>query len=188
MTCHHAETTTIAWLYGEGPKEHVHHVAMCETCQEVARMHSEVMSTIGPVLGTMEVDGPPIHSVVQAPPMVQQAANRPWGLVVAALVAVAAVALLASTPWLMAQTQPNDIAQQQPAPPQLAPVTPTPQIVRAPSVPDDGDPLAPEPLDEPIEQLFVSADDIPDGLDEMDQGLDDIFDELDAFEQDMLTL
>ncbi|MBT3218292.1 MAG: hypothetical protein HN348_04320 [Proteobacteria bacterium] len=50
MSCQHAKTTTLLWLYGEGPEDHVSHIAQCDECQAVTEEHSELMATIGPVI------------------------------------------------------------------------------------------------------------------------------------------
>jgi len=202
MTCEHAETTTIAWLYGEGPEDHLHHVATCEACQRVLRTHSEVMQAVGPVLDQLATPASTMPSAVQAPPPVQAPANRPWGLVIAAVVAAAAVALIALTPWLttLGQTTQN-IAE-----------TPAPEHIQAPDHPASRDDLAPRVVQEsddrapdetpglqvtpdpalndglPAANLLVSVDDLPEPDDELGQGLNDIFDELDSFEQELLTL
>lgn len=42
MSCPHAETTTVAWLYGEGSDEHALHAATCPDCQAVVALHEEV--------------------------------------------------------------------------------------------------------------------------------------------------
>ena len=54
--CAHAETTTLLWLYGEGPEEHVHHMADCAVCQEVAETHAAVASAVGPVREALQAD------------------------------------------------------------------------------------------------------------------------------------
>lgn len=48
--CPHAETTTLLWLYGELDDEaHAAHVAACPACREVASLHADVLSAVGPV-------------------------------------------------------------------------------------------------------------------------------------------
>jgi hypothetical protein len=49
MTCPHRETTTVQWLYGEAPDEHVHHVAGCVECQEVADRFERVEAAVAGV-------------------------------------------------------------------------------------------------------------------------------------------
>ncbi len=54
MSCSHA-VTTVAWLYGEAPEEHLHHVAVCAECQAVADAHERVayaVSGVAPALRT----------------------------------------------------------------------------------------------------------------------------------------
>ena len=50
MSCPHATTTTIAWLYGEADEAHALHVADCAACTAVADEHELVMSVVVPVL------------------------------------------------------------------------------------------------------------------------------------------
>lgn len=42
MSCPHATTTTILWVNGDGPEEHLHHVVACDACQAVLEDASEV--------------------------------------------------------------------------------------------------------------------------------------------------
>ena len=79
MSCQHAKTTTLLWLYGEGPEDHVSHIAECEECQAVTEEHSDLMVTIGPVIPALR----------RAEPM----RRRRWW-VAAGLVALAAAAAL----------------------------------------------------------------------------------------------
>ncbi len=47
MTCPHAQTTTLRWLYGEvGDAEHAEHVAGCPDCQAVADAHLSVLAVL----------------------------------------------------------------------------------------------------------------------------------------------
>jgi hypothetical protein len=88
-TCPLAHTTTVAWLYGEGPEDHLHHVAACEDCAAVAAEHADTLATVGPVLDALRV--PQVGAPADPVPA---AANRPWLLSAVLAVAVAAVALL----------------------------------------------------------------------------------------------
>ena len=45
MTCPHAETTTIAWLYGDAHDSHALHVASCRDCSDVLDVHERVGRT-----------------------------------------------------------------------------------------------------------------------------------------------
>ncbi|MEM6930376.1 MAG: hypothetical protein AAF602_25790 [Myxococcota bacterium] len=49
MSCPHATTTTLLWLYGEGDDAHADHVASCAECQAVAADHADVMSAMSGV-------------------------------------------------------------------------------------------------------------------------------------------
>ena len=46
MSCPHAQTTTLSWLYGDGPEEHLHHVAACAHCQTVAAEHADALGQL----------------------------------------------------------------------------------------------------------------------------------------------
>ncbi len=46
MSCPHATTTTLLWLYGESEESHAEHVAGCAVCQAVAAEHADVMSAM----------------------------------------------------------------------------------------------------------------------------------------------
>jgi len=44
MSCEHAQTTTVAWLYDEAPDEHIDHIAHCKICANVVALHEEVLA------------------------------------------------------------------------------------------------------------------------------------------------
>ena len=46
MTCKHAQTTTLLWLYGEYDGDHLHHVVDCPECTQVMAEHTEVLGAI----------------------------------------------------------------------------------------------------------------------------------------------
>lgn len=48
MTCPHAATTTVRWIYGEADEAHLHHVAACAECQEVLAEHEAVSEALVP--------------------------------------------------------------------------------------------------------------------------------------------
>jgi len=50
MSCEHASTTTLLWLYNETDEDHVHHVAACADCTAVVAEHEEVAAMVSPVL------------------------------------------------------------------------------------------------------------------------------------------
>ena len=81
MSCPHATTDTLLWLYGEGDEAHVHHVASCEECQAVVAEHEAVAGLVGPIAA--DLAGP------EATPAEPTPANRvPWQwMAVAAAVA-----------------------------------------------------------------------------------------------------
>lgn len=87
MSCPHAETTTLLWLYGEGDDDHALHVAGCADCQAVAELHTDVISAVAPALPVL------------APPVAERPDRRVvWGA--ATLFALAAAALLMVRPAL----------------------------------------------------------------------------------------
>jgi hypothetical protein len=90
MTCPHAESTTLLWIYGEGPEDHTDHVAQCADCQSVLDTHETVAfhmseTPMGRALSVTKV------------PETPEPANSGWGSVLFGLggigLAVAALAL-----------------------------------------------------------------------------------------------
>ena len=71
MSCPHADTTTIAYGYGEAPDAHAAHVASCPTCASV--------------VADLEL----VHRHLPRAP-----ARRPWRVAAAVLAAAAAALLL----------------------------------------------------------------------------------------------
>ncbi len=47
--CPHAQTTTVAWLYGEAPDEHATHVAACPACAQTLESHELVLGALAPL-------------------------------------------------------------------------------------------------------------------------------------------
>lgn len=60
MSCTHASTTTLLWVYGEGPEGHLEHISGCAACQAVVESEERVSHAIGPVVGALQV--PPVRS------------------------------------------------------------------------------------------------------------------------------
>lgn len=87
MTCPHADTTTLRWLYGELDDEaHAAHVAGCPDCQAACDAHLDVLGALP--------DAP--RSAATAP-----ARDNPWriaGPLLAAAAALFVVLLPSSTP------------------------------------------------------------------------------------------
>ncbi|MBW1877041.1 MAG: hypothetical protein JRI25_00870 [Deltaproteobacteria bacterium] len=81
MSCEHAKSTTLLWLYGEGDEAHLHHVAACAECQAVVAEHEAVAGLVGPIAADLAVS--------EAMPADPIPANRvPWRwMAVAAAVA-----------------------------------------------------------------------------------------------------
>ena len=192
-TCSHADTTTNSWLYGEGPEDHVHHVAACAACTAVAAEHAEVMAAVGPALGGLQEATVP--AVVAADAVAPRAANRPW-LLGALLVAAAAVALLLV--WPAAD------------PPVVPPDAPDVVVVDdattpAPTIDDLVDEFVPDAVIAEFEALSVPALDTgaPDAQGQVaeldlldlsiadepfDAGFDSLLDDFAALEADLATL
>jgi len=98
MSCEHATTTTLLWLYGEAAESHAEHVAYCEVCQAVAADHADVMSAMAEVSHldlrpSARADETPREATTAGP------ANRAgyWPLV-AGLAVAAALALAVRAP------------------------------------------------------------------------------------------
>lgn len=49
MSCMHQETTTVRWLYGEGPDDHLHHIADCVECQDTVARFERLEAAMRPV-------------------------------------------------------------------------------------------------------------------------------------------
>jgi len=99
MSCPHATTTTLLWLYGEGDEDHLDHVAECAECQLVVAEHAEVASALGPVLPALATP-PPVPT------------GRTWWLAPIGVVALAAATLLAvrALPPPVPSTADTDVA------------------------------------------------------------------------------
>lgn len=88
MTCPHAQTTTLRWLYGELDDDaHAAHVATCADCQAVCDAHLDVLGALPDAAG------------IQAAPSRRR--TVPWpvlGPLLAAAAATFVVLLPAGTP------------------------------------------------------------------------------------------
>ena len=80
MSCPHRETTTVAWIYGEGPEEHLHHVVGCADCQVVLQEHERVGSALAAVRPALKANKP--------------SRRRRWVWATSALLAAAAALLI----------------------------------------------------------------------------------------------
>ena len=69
MSCPHAQTTTILWIYGEADEAHATHVAGCAICQRVLQEHEQVHLALS--LDGSEVE----HSPVSQPPEIPEPVN-----------------------------------------------------------------------------------------------------------------
>ncbi|MGC6492932.1 MAG: hypothetical protein ACON5B_08835 [Myxococcota bacterium] len=81
MSCPH-EPTTLAWVYGEAPDAHAHHVGSCPICTQLVDDLEQVLA--------LPASPPVARAVSRAPRM------RP-----AMAFAAAAVAMLAAAPWFV---------------------------------------------------------------------------------------
>jgi hypothetical protein len=87
MSCEHANSTTLLWLYGEGDEEHLHHVAACPECQAVVAEHEAVGGVVGPIAAEL--------GVADAAPSDPVPANRvPWRWMAAAAAVAASILVL----------------------------------------------------------------------------------------------
>lgn len=86
-SCPHVETTTLQWLWGEGPEDHVHHVARCGECQRVIEEHEGV-------LGAVSVAATPTRAVSEELEQARQPGGRRRGLMLASALALAAALVL----------------------------------------------------------------------------------------------
>lgn len=94
MSCEHATTTTLLWLYGEADESHTDHVATCAECQAVAADQADVMTALSGV-SHLELGESPVTPEAGAAP-----ANRSFlGAVVTGLaLAAAALAIFVGAP------------------------------------------------------------------------------------------
>lgn len=79
MTCPHAATTTLSWMYDEQPEDHLHHVVGCADCQGVLDTHESVLAAVSPI----------------APSLTSVPRRSRWPLVAAVALAAAAFVVAA---------------------------------------------------------------------------------------------
>ena len=58
MSCSHASSTTLLWVYGEAPEAHLDHISECAECQQVVAAEEQVAHAIAPVVGALAVPEP----------------------------------------------------------------------------------------------------------------------------------
>jgi hypothetical protein len=131
MSCEHAETTVLLYLFGEAPPEYADHLDGCEACQSALLEHADTVALVGPALC------PPAE--LPAPP--PAARWEIWGTAIGAGLALAAGLAMTFSP----------------APP--PPPAPTPVARAAPDLSWD-DPMAGElhQLDAQINALATSME------------------------------
>ena len=83
---------TLAWLYGHGSEDQLHHVVDCEACQALVDEHERVAAAVASVAPALRTPG-----AVAPAPRTDRRARPGWGagLWAAGLLLAAAVALLA---------------------------------------------------------------------------------------------
>lgn len=186
-SCPHADSTTIAWIYGEGPEDHALHVSGCAACSAVLEEHERVVTAVAGTepMSTAQAD------LASATP----ANNTVWYL--AAGVAAAMVVGLFLM-WSPDTSEPVAVETPEPStpPPMLDEVSPTQKgdqppgeapvvIAQRPEEPslevaEDQPDIQPESVEE--DATYASLDDL------MDDELDDLLDEFNDFELSLATL
>jgi len=121
MSCPHAETTTVAWCYGEADDAHAAHIASCEPCQAVVADHELVTGAVAPLAPALVGAGPPPVGAASAPP---RRLLAPTAIGIG--VALAAAALLAI-----------GVAQRTPSPTPYVEPAPVPVATAPEPLPDD---------------------------------------------------
>jgi hypothetical protein len=110
MSCPHAETTTLLWIYGEGDESHALHVSMCAECQGVLETHERVQGALRETTNT-----PTSLPIMDVPKVPASANNMKFGtwLGVSGLVVAAAAVLLAwlGTPNIGGLEQVDDVME-----------------------------------------------------------------------------
>lgn len=93
MSCVHAETTTLLWLYGEletHADAHAEHIASCEACSAAVELHSDLLHALSPAL--------PAMSATPAAAAAARPANNLRWFALLALAAGLVVMVLTGTP------------------------------------------------------------------------------------------
>lgn len=116
--CEHAETTTLLWLYGEADDSHAAHVASCQECSEIARMHADVVPIAAPVL--RQADSASAQTLAPEP-AARRGPSPLWGL--AGLAVAAALLIGLGLTWIGVAEEPS------PAPVALTAAAPEPSQV-----------------------------------------------------------
>jgi len=70
MTCEHAETTVLLYLFGEAPDGFEEHLADCDDCQESLAEHAATVRAVEPVLG-------PGGATAESPPSLEPRSLAP---------------------------------------------------------------------------------------------------------------
>ena len=70
MTCEHAETTVLLYLFGEAPEGFEEHLAGCDDCQESLADHAATLRAVDPVLG-------PGGATAESPPSLEPRSLAP---------------------------------------------------------------------------------------------------------------
>ncbi|TVQ90286.1 MAG: hypothetical protein EA397_13085 [Deltaproteobacteria bacterium] len=159
--CHHAETTTLLWLYGEIDDQHAAHVASCPDCSEVARLHADVLSLAAPSLReTPEpLAGRPLVEVSKG----GEGVSLGWTL--GALAVAATVLLAIGVVWMGSVESPSE-----------------PAVVRAPH--PSASEVARLLVEDARDLEAASFDD----LEDLSDNLEELSDDLDWLEESLASL
>ncbi len=114
MSCEHAESTTLLWVYGEAPEAHDSHMAACAECQAVVDGLERVQHALQPIAPTLRLADAP-----QAPAQVNNGfRSARWGVVLALAASVLfAVGQLFAIPPTVDAPVDTDLAALDVAPP-----------------------------------------------------------------------
>ncbi len=135
-SCPHAQTTTLQWIWGEGPEDHLRHLASCAECQQVLEDHERVLAAVAGVseLEDSGVAGPTLGAARRVGPQRR-------AVLIASAVALAAAVLLVFRP-------PDVVGPEEP----LAPDTGTGVPITA----LDGEGLFADSLDDDLASLDLA--------------------------------
>lgn len=130
MTCEHAETTVLLYLFGEAPAEYEEHLAQCEECQEALAEHAATVRAVEPVFrgdgeaaNESAIRSDPRKSTRETPSLGEPSNRRSRALPWLVAAAAAAVAFLLIARW-PADPRPTAVAQSPAGPESLTATIP----------------------------------------------------------------
>ena len=97
MSCPHASTTTLLWLYEHQDPQHLEHIAACPECQIVVSEHADLMAAIAPAIPNLNPGQTRIEPDANRTPT-GRAPYATWGAIGLAVAAAAALWLIAMPP------------------------------------------------------------------------------------------